>query len=86
MALEDPLLDILVCPIDKRGLLYFADDAMLYNPRLRRLYRIEGGIPLMLAKQAVPVPEEEHQRLMKCARRGEATRITADQADILDGD
>ena len=33
--LEDPLLDVLVCPIDKRGLLYFADDAMLYNPRLR---------------------------------------------------
>ena len=82
MALEDALLDILVCPIDKRGLLYFADGAVLYNPRLRRLYRIEDGIPLMLAKQAVPVPEEEHQRLMARARRGEATRITADQADI----
>ena len=39
MALEDALLEILVCPIDKRGLLYFADDAALYNPRLRRLYR-----------------------------------------------
>ena len=39
MALEHALLDILVCPIDKRGLLYFADDAVLYNPRLRRLYR-----------------------------------------------
>jgi uncharacterized protein len=86
MALEDALLDILVCPIDKRGLLYFADDAMLYNPRLRRLYRIEDGVPLMLANQAVPVPEEEHQRLLKCARRGEVTRITAGQMDILSGD
>jgi uncharacterized protein len=85
MALEDALLDVLACPIDKRGLLYFADDAVLYNPRLRRLYRIEDGIPLMLPSQAVPVPEEEHQRLMKCARRGEVTRITAGQADILDG-
>ena len=83
MALEDALLDILVCPIDKRGLLYFAGDALLYNPRLRRLYRIEGGIPLMLANQAVPVPQEEHQRLMKCARRGEVSRVTAGQADIL---
>ena len=83
MALEDALLDILVCPIDKRGLLYFADDAVLYNPRLRLLYRIEDGIPLMLAHQAVPVPEEEHQRLLKCARRGEVTRITAGQDDIL---
>ena len=53
MVLEDALLDILVCPIDKRGLLYFADDAVLYNPRLRWLYRIEDGIPLMLANQAV---------------------------------
>ena len=86
MALEDALLDILVCPIDKHGLLYFADDAVLYNPRLRRLYRIEDDIPLMLANQAVPVPDEEHQRLMACARRGEVTRATAGQADILSGD
>ena len=56
MPLESALLDVLVCPIDKRGLLYFADDALLYNPRLRRLYRIENDIPLMLPKQAVPVP------------------------------
>jgi uncharacterized protein len=85
MALEDALLDILVCPIDKRGLLYFADDAVLYNPRLRWLYRIEDGIPLMLASEAVPVPEQEHQRLMTCARRGDVTAITAGQANILAG-
>ena len=86
MALEDALLDILACPIDKRGLIYFSDDAMLYNPRLRRAYRIEDGIPQMLANQAVSLPEEEHQRLMKCARRGEFTRTTAGQADILSDD
>jgi uncharacterized protein YbaR (Trm112 family) len=83
MPLEDALLDILVCPIDKRGLLYFAEDAVLYNPRLRRLYRIEDGIPLMLAHQAVPVPGEEHERLMKCARRGEAS-LTAGQDGTAD--
>ena len=83
MALEDALLDILVCPIDKRGLLYFAADAVLYNPRLRRLYRIEDGIPLMLAHQAVPVPEEEHERLLRCARRGEAS-FTAGHDDLQD--
>jgi uncharacterized protein len=86
MALEDALLDILVCPIDKRGLLYFADEALLYNPRLRWLYRIEDGIPLMLASQAVPVSEQEHERLVMCARRGEVTAITAGQSDILAGD
>ena len=85
MVLEDALLDILVCPIDKRGLLYFADDAVLYNPRLRWLYRIEDGIPLMLASEAVPVPEQEHERLITCARRGEVTAITAGQANILGG-
>ena len=73
MPLDEALLDILVCPIDKRGLLYFADAAVLYNPRLRRLYRIEDGIPRMLASQAVPVPEREHQRLMSRP----VTRVTA---------
>jgi len=76
MPLEDALLDILVCPIDKRGLLYFAGDAVLYNPRLRRLYRIEDGIPLMLANQAAPVPDEEHNRMLRCARRGEARQTS----------
>jgi uncharacterized protein len=83
MALEPALLDILVCPIDKHGLLYFADDAVLYNPRLRRLYRIENDIPQLLPARAEPVPDEEHDRLMKCARRGEVTAITSGQADIL---
>ena len=85
MALEEALLEVLVCPIDKRGLLYFAGDAVLYNPRLRRLYRIENGIPLMLPRQAVPVPDEEHNRLLKCARRGEVTTITAGEADVMAG-
>lgn len=86
MALEEALLEILVCPIDKRGLLYFADDGALYNPRLRWLYRIEDGVPLMLANQAVRVNEEEHGRLMLRARRGEVTAITAGQNEILAGD
>jgi uncharacterized protein len=77
---------LVVCPIDKRGLLYFGDEAVLYNPRLRWLYRIEDGIPLMLASQAVAVPEQEHERLMRCARLGEVTAITAGQADVLAGD
>ena len=86
MALERALLDVLVCPIDKHGLLYFADDGVLYNPRLRRLYRIKDGVPVMLPKLAVPVPDEEHDRLMKCARRGEVTAITAGEAAVLAGE
>jgi uncharacterized protein YbaR (Trm112 family) len=69
MALEEALLDILVCPVDKGELLYFPDDAALYNPRLHRLYRIEDGIPVMLADKSVPVSDEEHDRLMTLADR-----------------
>jgi uncharacterized protein len=72
MAFDETLLEILVCPIDKRGLLYFADEALLYNPRLRRSYRIENGIPVMLAQQGAPVPDEEHARLLERARTGAA--------------
>ena len=86
VALEQALLDVLVCPIDKRGLLYFADDAVLYNPRLRRMYRIENDIPLMLPALAEPVPDDEHHRLMTCARRGEVTQVTAGEADVLSYD
>jgi uncharacterized protein len=86
MALEQALLDLLVCPIDKRGLLYFADEALLYNPRLRRLYRIENDVPLMRPGLAVPVPEEEHRRLMDLARRGGVTHVTAGDTDALADD
>ena len=40
----------------------------------------------MLPKLAVPVSDEEHSRLMKCARRGEVTAITSGQADVLADD
>ena len=72
MALESALLRILACPIDKLALLYFADEDLLYNPRLRRVYRIENGIPVMLAQQTGPVADQEHARLMTRTQDGEA--------------
>jgi uncharacterized protein len=77
MALEQALLKILVCPVDKGGLLYFDDEKMLYNPRLHRVYRIRDGIPLMLAQQAETSTEAEHIRLLDRARAGEAVRTPA---------
>lgn len=85
MALEEALLDILVCPIDKRGLLYFADEALLYNPRLRRSYRIENDIPVMLAQRAAPVADDEHARLIERARSGDAVGTSADSRQNLAG-
>jgi uncharacterized protein YbaR (Trm112 family) len=60
--LDDALLSILVCPAD-RGPLLLVDD-LLYNPRLRRAYRIEDGIPVLLIDEARDVGDDEHARLM----------------------
>ena len=65
--LDDSLLSILVCPED-RGPLLLVDDELLYNPRLRRAYRIEDGIPVLLIDEARDVDEDEHTRLMATGR------------------
>jgi uncharacterized protein YbaR (Trm112 family) len=72
VALEEPLLKILVCPVDKGSLLYFEDEGALYNPRLRRRYLVSGSVPVMLAHSAEPICEEEHARLMRRAAEGMA--------------
>jgi uncharacterized protein len=65
--LDDSLLAILVCPADRGPLLLFEDE-LLYNPRLRRAYRIEDGIPVLLIDEARDVDDDEHARLMARAR------------------
>ena len=62
MALDDTLRSILVCPQD-RGPLLLVEDS-LYNPRLRRKYRIDDGIPVLLIDEAVTVDDAEHERLV----------------------
>jgi hypothetical protein len=57
--------------------MYFADEDLLYNPRLRRAYRIEGGVPVMLAERAEAVTEREHERLLSRARDGAAVLSAA---------
>ena len=64
MALDPQLLDILACPEDKGPLLYFEDEAALYNPRRKRRYRIEDDIPVMLVDEAEGVDDAEHDRLL----------------------
>jgi len=83
MPIEQPLLDILACPIDKQGLLLFEDETILYNPRLRRIYRLSAGYPIMLADRAEPATEEEHHRLVKRASHGEAVATAGFTAEQL---
>lgn len=65
--LDERLRAILVCPED-RGPLLLVDD-VLYNPRLRRAYRIEAGVPVLLVDEAVTIDDDtEHQRLIERAQ------------------
>ena len=67
---DDSLLSILVCPADRGPLVLVDDDddQLLYNPRLRRAYRIEDGIPVLLIDEARDVDDDEHARLMARGR------------------
>jgi len=67
-VIDDSLLSILVCPADRGPLVLVSEEQLLYNPRLRRVYRIEDGIPVLLIDEARDVDDEEHARLMERGR------------------
>ena len=71
MTLDPQLLEILACPVDKGPLVYFADECILYNPRLKRRYDVRDNIPIMLPDEATIVEDAEHERLVaKAAAEG----------------
>ncbi|QDY80057.1 Trm112 family protein [Streptomyces qinzhouensis] len=76
MNADDPLLGILVCPLDKgplRLVMFGAGPAALaveagdalYNPRLRRLYPVVNGVPRLCPASGRTVSDEEHTRLTR---------------------
>jgi uncharacterized protein YbaR (Trm112 family) len=79
-VLDKRLLSILVCPEDRGPLLLIDDERLreehgtsefLYNPRLRRAYRIDDGIPVLLIDEAIAVTDDaEHQRMLDRASSG----------------
>jgi uncharacterized protein YbaR (Trm112 family) len=73
MTLDPQLLAVLACPEDRGPLLYFADEDVLYNPRLHRRYDVRDGIAIMLVDEATTVDDAEHDRLMA---RAEAESLT----------
>lgn len=67
--IDDELLAILVCPADRGPLLLVersgdAADPVLYNPRMRRAYRVEDGIPVLLIDEATDIGDDEHARFI----------------------
>jgi uncharacterized protein len=84
VPLDDRLLPLLACPVDKDALLYLPGDDLLYNPRLRRGYRVETGIPILLADEAEQVSAERHGALLAGVERGEATAtLGRDPAELV---
>ena len=77
--IDKAVLDILVCPADRGPLLLVerpggAAGTVLYNPRLRKAYRIDDGIPVLLVDEAVAVGDDEHAALMAQAGPEESGR------------
>ncbi|QKW05270.1 Trm112 family protein [Streptomyces sp. NA04227] len=75
MKLDDALLKILACPLDKGPLHLLLPDetgtdtpapgTVLYNPRLQRRYPVLDGIPQLLPACGEQVDAQEHERLLK---------------------
>jgi uncharacterized protein len=64
--IDETLLSILVCPADRGPLVLVGKEGeeLLYNPRMRRAYRIEDGIPVLLVDEAIEISDDEHAQLM----------------------
>jgi uncharacterized protein YbaR (Trm112 family) len=75
MTLDPLLLDVLACPVDKGPLLWFEDEGILYNPRLRKSYPVSDGVPVLLVEEGADVGDAEHERLATKAEK-EGVRAT----------
>lgn len=75
-VIDARLLEILACPEDKGPLLLIGEDT-LYNQRLRRAYRIDDGIPVLLVDESREVEESEHSDLLARAGTGAAALDTS---------
>lgn len=70
--LDESLLRILACPIDKGALLYFPGTDVLLNPRLGRTYPVTLDIPVLLAEAGEQLAETALRALLDQATHGQA--------------
>lgn len=68
MALDEKLLDVLVCPKTKDPLIYFEEEEFLFSPSAGLKYPIEDDIPVMLIDEAEDIDESEAEDLLEQAR------------------
>jgi len=60
MALDQFLVSVLQDPTDHDVLYYVESAQVLYNPRRKVAYAINGAIPVLLPDEAREVSEDEH--------------------------
>lgn len=60
MALDPFLISVLQDPTDQDVLYYVESAHVLYNPRRKVAYAINGAIPVLLPDEARVVSEAEH--------------------------
>ncbi len=68
--LAPSLIAVLACPKSKQPLVYFPHDeakGFLLCPSSRLRYRIDDGVPVLLADEAEELEPREVERLMKRA-------------------
>lgn len=79
MQLSTDLLARLVCPISKQPLIYLPPgiggaDGLLISAGARVAFRIEHGVPVLLADEARALPAEELEAFLSVGRaQGVAT-------------
>lgn len=57
--LDHKLLELLVCPLTKTGLIYDKEKQELISTAASLAYPIQDGIPIMLADEARPLTDKE---------------------------
>lgn len=63
-AIDNELLDILVCPLSHKPLVLIGDWLYSTDPETRRRYPIRDGIPIMLIDEAETISESDFRRVM----------------------
>jgi len=64
MPINPKLLAILVCPETKAPLVEDGDTLVSTHPQIRRRYKVDEGIPVMLVDKSELLSEEEWKEIM----------------------
>jgi uncharacterized protein len=68
MAISRAFLDLAVCPKCKQPVVYFEAEGCFVCPAERLRYRIDAGVPVLLADEATEVSAAEMERLLAQAK------------------